>query len=58
MVVAFSRGQLVSEVGGDGTGLTAGQANLFARQFRQEYPSQIVATLPARQSWLGSWPYE
>ncbi|MGQ4343574.1 hypothetical protein [Streptomyces sp. SAS_275] len=58
MVVAFSRGQLQSEVGGDGAGLTAGQASLFARQFREEYPSQIVAILPASASWLGGWPFD
>ncbi|MFD7016120.1 hypothetical protein [Streptomyces sp. NPDC059928] len=58
MVVAFSLGQLVSEVGGDGTGLTAGQACFIAHQFREDYPNQIVAILPARRSWLGGWPYE
>ncbi|MER5843183.1 hypothetical protein ABT099_23385 [Streptomyces prasinus] len=57
MVVAFSRGELRSEVGGDGTGLTAFQASHFARQLREESPDQIVAILPAKQSWLGGWPY-
>ncbi|MFE2047983.1 hypothetical protein ACFXAS_05710 [Streptomyces sp. NPDC059459] len=57
MVVAFSRGRLRCEVGGDGTGLTAAQASYFARQVRQEQPDQIVAILPAKKSWLGGWPY-
>lgn len=57
MVVAFDRGHLQSEVGGDGTGLTAAQAVYFARQFREEYREQIVAILPMKRSWLGGWPY-
>lgn len=57
MVVAFSRGRLQCEVGGDGTGLTAAEATGFARQFRDEFPGQIVAILPAKRSWLGGWPY-
>lgn len=57
MVVAFERGRLLSEVGGDGTGLTAAEAICFAQEFRQEYPRQIVAILPAKKSWLGGWPY-
>jgi hypothetical protein len=57
MVVAFSRGKLQSEVGGDGTGLTAYEATYFARQFREENRDQIVAILPAKKSWLGGWPY-
>ncbi|MFE0470501.1 hypothetical protein ACFW2V_02645 [Streptomyces sp. NPDC058947] len=57
MVVAFNRGRLQSEVGGDGTGLTAAQAIHFAHQMRQEEPGQIVAILAAKKSWLGGWPY-
>ncbi|MFF9309915.1 hypothetical protein ACF1BS_03300 [Streptomyces sp. NPDC014748] len=57
MVVAFSRGKLQSEVGGDGTGLTAVHASAFARQLREEYPGQIIAILPAKRSWLGGWPW-
>lgn len=57
MVVAFDQGRLRSEVGGDGTGLTAAQATYCAAQFREENPGQIVAILPARKSWLGGWPY-
>ncbi|MFJ6810641.1 hypothetical protein ACIQRK_32335 [Streptomyces anulatus] len=55
--MAFEQGRLQSEVGGDGTGLTAAQATYFAHELRQEYPRQIVAILPARKSWLGGWPY-
>ncbi|MDX5563737.1 hypothetical protein PYK79_10780 [Streptomyces sp. ID05-04B] len=58
MVVAFHEGRLRAEVGGDGTGLTALQASCFAREFREGYPGQIVAILPARKSWLGGWPYQ
>ena len=57
MVVAFERGKLACEVGGDGTGLTADQASAFAHELRKEYPGEIVAILPARRSWLGGWPW-
>lgn len=57
MVVAFERGKLACEVGGDGTGLTAGQAAYFAHDLRSQFPGSVVAILPARRSWLGGWPW-
>ena len=57
MVVAFQRGRLAAEVGGDGTGLTGAQAVHFARDMRDEFPGSVVAILPARKSWLGGWPW-
>jgi len=57
MVVAFHNGTLHSEVGGDGTGLTAPQASHFAHQLREENPSEVVAILPAKKSWQGGWPW-
>jgi hypothetical protein len=57
MVVAFERGRLVYEVGGDGTGLTVPHAIYLAHDLREEYPGAIVAILPARRSWEGGWPW-
>lgn len=58
MVVAFERGKLVYEVGGDGTGLTGIQAVYFAHDMRDEHPGAIVAILPAKKSRLGGWPWQ
>jgi hypothetical protein len=57
MVVAFERGKLACEVGGDGTGLTADEATYFAHDMRAEFPGSVVAILPAGRSWLGGWPW-
>lgn len=57
MVVAFERGRLVCEVGGDGTGFDSTHAAHFARDLREEHPHAIVAILPARPSWHGGWPW-
>jgi hypothetical protein len=57
MAVAFQHGTLVSEVGGDGTGLTGPQAVYFAHDLREEYPDAIVAILPAKPCWEGGWPW-
>jgi len=57
MVVAFERGKLACEVGGDGTGLTAPEVTAFAHDLRAEFPNGIVAILPARKSWGGGWPW-
>lgn len=57
MVVAFERGKLACEVGGDGTGLTGAQAVHFAHDLRGEFPSAIVAIMPSKKSWLGGWPW-
>ena len=58
MVVAFERGRLASEVGGDGTGLTGTEAVHFAHDFRTEFPAAVVAILAAKGSWLGGWPWQ
>lgn len=57
MVVAFERGKLACESGGDGTGFDNAQAVYVARDLREEYPDAIVAILPAKKSWLGGWPW-
>lgn len=57
MVVAFERGRLVCESGGDGTGFDSTHAAHFARDLREEHPDAIVAILPARPSWHGGWPW-
>lgn len=57
MVVAFRNGNLLCEVGGDGTGLSSTQAVRFAHSLRKEVSAGIVAILPAKKSWLGGWPW-
>lgn len=57
MVVAFERGKLACEIGGDGTGLTGAQAVHFAHDLRSEFPAAIVAIMPSKKSWLGGWPW-
>ena len=58
MTVVFEHGNLVCEIGGDGTGLTGTQAVHFAHDMRDEHPGAIVAILPAKKSWLGGWPWQ
>jgi hypothetical protein len=57
MAVAFQRGRLVCEIGGDGTGLDAAQATYFVHELREEYPGGVVAILLAKRSWEGGWPW-
>lgn len=58
MAVAFERGRLVCESGGDGTGFTSTEAALMAHDLREEYPNAVVAILPAKKSWEGGWPWK
>jgi hypothetical protein len=57
MAVAFERGRLVCESGGDGTGFTAAEATYVAHDLREEHPGAVVAILPAKRSWEGGWPW-